>query len=253
MKYLIFMLHFTPMSKKSYVYTNKKQPFYKAFTSIFKIFLHKPKITNLNDTLPEDALIVAPHMGKWGPYYLSIYFPKKFAIIGAYPMLGSYKERFHYLREVLYMQKCHRGKIFSTIKASFEAIFSIYIYKGMHIIPSYNDIRFMNTINYTQKTMDNGLPVMIFPENSDEGYQRVEGKLHEGYLALARALTKRRNKETLIYPMYEHVKRREIVIGKPFTLSEFKTKSDEEILKITADKINELNSHYEEDKKNPIF
>ena len=241
------------MRKKNYVYTNKKQPIFAMLKTILKIFLHKPKIINHNEELPSDALIVAPHMGKWAPLYLSIYFPKKLAIIGAHPMLGTYKERYKYLRDVLYIQKLHRGKIFSSIKAAFEAIFSRRIYMGMHIIASYEDLRLMNTISDTQRTMENGLPVMIFPENSDNGYQRVLSDLHEGFLTLTKFIDKRRGKPTKIYPMYENVRRKLIVIGKPFTLKELEGKSKEEILHYTADRINELNPYLDEDKENPTF
>ena len=235
--------------KRNFVYSNKKQPVYAIIRFIFGLILRKPKIVNLNEELPKNALMVSPHMGKWGPFYLSLHFPEKFAIIGASPMVGTYKERYSYLRNVLYIQKCHKGKVFSTIKAAFEAFFSIYIYKGMHIIPSYEDIRLLNTINYTQKTMENGLPVLMFPEVSDEGYQKVLTTMHEGFISIARAIDRRRKEPTKIYPMYEHVKRRIVVIGKPFTLKELEGKTNEEVLKYTADRINELNPYLEEDMK----
>ena len=243
------MLKFSTMKKKTYIYTSKKQPFFAIIKGIFRIFLHKPKIINENDEFPTDGLIVAPHKGKWGPFYLSLHTPKKLAIIGAYPMLGNYKERFLYLRNVLYIQKCHKGKVFSTIKALFEAIFSRCIYKGMHIIPSYDDYRLLNTINFTQKTIENGLAVVIFPENSEEGYQDVIETLHEGFLIVARSLEKRRKVPTKIYPMYNDHIRKVIAIGKPFTLQDLAGKSNEEILSYTANRINKLNPFLEEDKK----
>ena len=242
------------MKNNSYVYTKKKQPIFAFVKAICKLFLRKPTIINYNDEIPTDGLLVGPHMGKWGPYYLTNYYPKKNAMIGAHPMLGSYKERYHYLRDVLYIQKGHKGKVISTIKASFEAIFSKAIYKGMHIIPSYEDFRFISTIDKTAKTLDNGLPVFIFPENSDNGYQLVMKEFHPGYITLAKFLTKRRKIETKIYPYYVHVKRRQIIIGKPFTLESVKDKSTEEILEFTIDKINELNPNLELDKKiDPLY
>ena len=110
--------------RKSYIYKKKKQPVYGLFTNLMKIFLHKPKFTNLNDEFPTDGLMVGPHMGKWGPFYMSQWMPFKYAVIGAHPMLGSYKDRWKYLRDVLYMQKAHKGQVFSSIKATFEAVFS---------------------------------------------------------------------------------------------------------------------------------
>ena len=240
--------------KKSYIYRKKKQPVYGFFTNFMKIFLHKPKLVNLNDEFPSDGLLVGPHMGKWGPFYLTQYLPFKFAVIGASPMLGSYKDRWKYLRNVLYMQKEHKGKVFSTIKATFEAVFSKGMYKGMKVIPSYEDMRLIHTIHDVAGTMDNGLPVVLFPENSDKGYQKVLHDLHEGYIVISKFVSKKRQKETPIYPFYMHVKRKTIIIGKPFYLSQFEGKDNKEILKYTADRINELNPWLEEDKKtDPLY
>ena len=236
------------MKKNNYVYTTRKQPLFAFVKFILRFFLHKPKIINKNDSFPKEGIIIAPHMGKWGPLYMSIYLPK-LAMVGAHPMLGNYKERFRYLRDVLYIQKMHKSKLWSTIKASFEAIFSLHFYKAMHIIPSYEDLRLMNTISYSQKTMENGLPIMIFPENSEHGYQLVMKEFHEGFITLTKFLNKRMKKDLPIYPLYENVKRKIIIIGKPFYLSEFKDKSNEEILEFASNKINELNPNLEEDKK----
>ena len=235
---------------KSYVYTKKKQPIFKFVQFLFKGSYRKPKtLINHNEDFPTDGLLVGPHMKKQGPFYLSMYYPKKCAIIGASPMLGSYKERFHYLRDIYYIKKNHSNKFLATLKASFEAIFSIYIYKGMHLIASYEDMRLMYTINDATKTLDNGLPVFIFPEDSDNGYQLVMQNLHEGFITIAKFISKKRQKEIPLYPYYVHVKRRILVIGKPFYLSQLKGKTNEEIVKYTADRINELNPNLEEDKK----
>ena len=241
--------------EKSYVFTKKKQPFFKFFQFFFRISYKKPKtFINHNDFIPTDGLLVGPHMKKAGPYYLSMYYPKKCAIIGVSQMLGSYKERFHYLRDVYYMQKNHKGKFSSTIKAGFEAIFSIYVYKGMHLIPSYEDMRLMKTITYVSKTIENGLPVFIFPENSEDGYQLVMQNFHEGFITIAKFVGKKLKKDLPLYPYYLHPKRRILVIGKPFYLSQFEGKSPSEIARYAEDKINELNPNLEEDKKNdPLY
>lgn len=240
--------------RKTYVWTAKKQPFWAIIKGILRVFLKKPRIVNYNDEIPTDGILVGPHMWKKGPLYLSIFFPKKIAIMGASPMLGSYKERFHYLRDVFYIQKCHKKKFPSTLRAGFEAIFSKYMYKGMHLIPSYEDIRLMQTISDIKGTLDNGVPVVIFPEDSDKGYQLVMDRIHEGYITIVKFLNKKRQKDTPIYPYYFHPDRHLIVIGSPFYLSEFEGKKNEEIVEFTKEKINDLNPWLEEDKEHdPLY
>ena len=240
---------------KHYVFKKKRQPIYRFFQLFLRLSYKKPKqFINQNEKVPTDGILVGPHDGKRGPMYLSIYYPEKMADIGASPMYGSYKERFHYLRDVLYIQKQHKKKFPSTIKSAFEALFSKFFYKGMHVIPSYEDMRLLHTINDVAKTMDNGLPVFIFPENSNKGYQKVMTDLHEGFIIITRFVSKKREKETPIYPYFLDNKRRIIVIGKPYYLSDLKGMSNQEICKYTCNRINELNPYLEEDKKNdPLY
>ena len=94
---------------KRHIYKKQKQPIYGFFTNLMKLFLHKPKFVNQNDEFPSEGLMVGLHMGKWGPFYMSQWMPFKYAVIGAHPMLGSYKERWFYLRDVLYIQKEHKS------------------------------------------------------------------------------------------------------------------------------------------------
>lgn len=234
--------------KEIYVHTKRKQPVFAVVKFILRLFIHKPKIISYNDKIPTDGIIIAPHHGKWGPLFLCIHYPKKISCIGAHPMLGSYKERFHYLRDVLYIQKLHRKKFGATLAAGFEAIFSKMIYKGMHLIPSYDDYRFLNTINYACKTIENGLPVVVFPENSDQGYDDIMHDFHPGFVKLIQFYNRRYKCDVPVYPLYEHLKKKLIVINKPFYLSELQGMSEEEICRYAEDRINKLYFEHIKDK-----
>ncbi len=241
-------------TRKIYVYSKKSQPVFRLFKTIARPFLRKPAFVNQNDYVPTDGILLGPHMWKKGPFYFTNFYPKKCAFMGASPMLGSYKERYRYLRNVFYIQKSHRSKFAATIKALFESIFSKFIYKGMHLIPSYEDIRLMQTISDIKGTMDNGLPVIIFPEDSSKGYQLVMNNLLEGYITIVKFLNKKRQKNTPIYPFYLNPNRRYFAIGKPFYLTDFEGKTNEEIVEFTKKAINDLNPWVEEDKKlDPLY
>ena len=233
------------MSKKEqYVYPKKTQPVFGFVKLVLKLFIHKPKVINLNEEYPSEDLIIAPHRGKCGPLFMSIHSPFRHGYIGAYPMLGSYKERYKYLRNVLYIQKLHKGKFSSTIKAAFEAIFSKGIYKGMHLIPSYDDVRFINTINFVSKNLKIGLPVIVFPEDSDKGYDDELRRLHPGFITIVETYNRRNNCDLPIYPLYQHLKKKLIIIDKPFYLSEMKDKTKEEICEYSLIRINKLYKEY---------
>lgn len=237
------------MAKQKYVYDfKKKQWFFKIVKIILSIFLRKPKeiVNENNEPIEEHALFLPPHHGKWGPMWFNVHSPFKLAIVGAHQMLGSYKDRFHYLRDVLYIQKNHKGKFSSTIKAAIEAIFSKMIYKGMHLIPSYEDIRFYNTINLAVKNIENGFRTIIFSENSEDGYFDVLTKLHPGFILIAQKYNSTHEKELPIYPIYFHHKKRKIVYGKKEYLSELLSKGykKEDLTQYFLDKINGLHDKY---------
>ena len=191
---------------------------------MLRLFMKKPKIINLAGELPEKAIYVGNHSAMFGPLIYNLYLPAKIAEWGAYPMLGTYKERFHYLRDVYFMQKRHKSKAVATILAGFEALFSKCFYRGLNVLPSYNDSRFITTIRKSLKALEEKVSVMIFPEDSNEGYHEVLKSFFAGFVELARCFKLRHHEDVPIYPVYYHDKKRVMVIGKPSKLTEYTDK-----------------------------
>ena len=113
---------------------DRKQPVYKFFSKVLFAPLYRSKLESQIENLPDKAIIVSIHAAKKGPMAISMTYPKFSAMWGHHGMLGNYRERFSYLRNVLYIQKMHKNKFIATVKALYEAVFSIFIYKGMKII-----------------------------------------------------------------------------------------------------------------------
>ena len=131
-------------------------------------------------------------------------------------MLGNYKMRKAYLRDVLYIQKCHKKPGFGTsLKASLLAVVSPLAYKGMRVMATYPDTRFTNTVRNSVKVLDAGYSVMIYPENSNEGYEDVLKEFYPGFVMLANVYFKHSGVDLPVYPVYYSVKKRILVIGKP--------------------------------------
>ena len=104
-----------------------KQPIFKFFSKILFKPIFGAKTESVIEDLPDKAIVVSIHAAKNGPMAISMSYPKYAAMWGHHDMLGTYKERFLYLRNVLYIQKMHKNKFIATIKALYEAVFSIYI------------------------------------------------------------------------------------------------------------------------------
>lgn len=208
--------------KKEFKVFKKKQPFFNFIKIFLRMYYRRPRVVVIPDKVEEKAIFVSNHCSKQGPMILEVYLPYFHAKWGAHEMLGNYKTRFHYLRDVYYIQKKKAGKFSSTLKAGFEAFFSIYFYKGMKIIGTYQSAQLLTTINNSIKVIENNIPVMIFPENSNDGYEDVIGEFFSGFVLLAERYYKKNQVDLPIYPMYFHEKKRLVVMGEPCYVQEYK-------------------------------
>lgn len=204
---------------KEYKVPSRKQPVFKVFRKIFRRF-YWGDVESLIDEIPDKAIVVANHSAKKGPMALELNYPKFNVKWGAHEMLGNYKSRFLYLRNVLYIQKMHKGKFSSTLKAAVEAIFSIHVYRGMKFIGTYPDIRIRHTIENSMKVLDAGASVMIFPENSNEGYFDELKTVFPGFVMLAERYYKKTGEDVPVIPVYYSSKHKKIMIGKPLYVQE---------------------------------
>ena len=207
--------------KKVFKLFNKRQPIYKPFRPIMRLFFKKPQVINLAGDIEDKSIIVANHSNKSGPPSLDLYFPKKTAKWGAYQMFGNYQSRKAYLRDILYIQKCGKKPGFKTsLVSSILAVLNPMIYKGMWMMPSYPDSRLRQQIKDSSKVIDANIPVMIFPENSNSGYKDVLSEFFPGFVMLATAYYRQTGVDLPIYPTYYSVKKRILVIDKPLYVQE---------------------------------
>lgn len=211
--------------KKQYKVKYPNQPVWRGFASILRLFFKRPEIINLAGELPTNAIYLANHNAMAGPVVYNLYFPTPHAPWGAYPMLGNYKSRFHYLRDVYFVQKRGVNKAFASFLASFEACFSIWIYKGMHVIPTYPDGRFLKTLRTSLATLKNNRAVMVFPEHSETGYHETLTGFSAGFVVLAERYFKLYGEDIPIYPIYYHKNKAKMVVGKPHILQEFRERN----------------------------
>lgn len=228
------------MSKKKFKVPGRKQPVWKPVSKIVRLFYKKPEIVNLNDTLPQGAVMVANHVAMNGPLIYELHLPVFHDTWGAHQMMGSYSERFHYLRDVYFIQKRGMKKFWATLIAGFEALFSIYFYRGIKTLPTYTDGRIVSTIKNSVTCLENDVSVMIFPENSSDGYHEILTEFYSGFVALAERYRKKHGKDVDIYPLYYSQRYNKIVIGRPKTLADFPEKDRRGIAEEFRKEVNAL-------------
>lgn len=227
--------------KKEFVVPSRRQPVWKVVGGVLKWFFKKPTIINLNEgELPSKAIFVANHSAMNGPVVYSLYLPAFTTIWGAGQMLGNYNSRFHYLRDVYFMQKRHMKKFPATIIAGFEALFSIFFYRGMKILPTFTDGRLRATIHNSVKCLNNDVCVTVFPEDSSTGYHEVLTGFFPGFVMLAQQYRRVNKQDVPIYPVYYHKKSNTMVIGKPTTLADYPEMDRDQIAENFREQINTL-------------
>ncbi len=209
------------MKKRKLPNPNQKQPVYWFFKRIFRLYFRRPEIINLAGDIEKRSIIVSNHAAKSGPPAIDAFFPIPSAKWGAYQMLGNFKSRREYMRDVLYTKKL--GKKLTpwiSFKSSVAAIFSPMVYKGLRVMPSYPDTRFFGQLRDSAEVLNSGLAVMIYPENSNDGYKDVLTEFYTGFVLLSQYYYKKYGEDLPIYPVHYCIKKRIMVIGKPMYVQE---------------------------------
>ena len=235
------------VKKHEFNMPSKKQPIWRIFKPVLKLFgFTNYKVINLAGEIPKKCMFVGNHAGKSGPLGYEIYLPTFTVKWGAYGMLGSYKERYIYLRNVLYIQKLHKNKFYATLKSAFEAIFSPFIYRGIKVIPSFPDARVLKTFTHSVDVLDNDMAIMVYPEDSSSGYFDEPTKFLNGFVGLSEFYFKKRGEDLPVYPTYLHKKTKKLIIGKPLKVNELKSKglTRSEIASVFLNEVNALYNTY---------
>lgn len=199
----------------------RRQPFFACVKAFMRLFHKKIRTVSLDRKPDEKCLYLINHANKYGPMLYELYFPVYNVKWGASPMLGSYSERRKYLRDVLYIQKNGYGRAKASFKAFFEAFFSAFFYKGMKMIPTYPDARLVKTVRKSVEILGESA-VMIFPEDSSEGYYEVAQKFLSGFVLVLEQYFRKNNEDIPVRASYYSKERRLIVVDEPCYLQDFK-------------------------------
>jgi len=188
-------------------------PFFRATRVIVRCFKKKPNITQLCDVIEDKAVFVSNHSAISGPLILSLYFPFKYIPWGTYEMTESFVTRFCYLYITLYQKKLGYRKWIAWILSVVFASISKMLYKGAKLIPTYPDTRLMRTFRRSEDYINQCIPILVFPEDSSNGYKTYLERYHPGFIAFSRYYYKKYNIDLPIYPVYYSKSYNRVIIG----------------------------------------
>ena len=194
--------------------------------AILKIFIRKPKFEFVGEDkfIEQGSIVLSNHVGKTGPLSLECYLKHKFRFWGTYEMNASFKEMYRYLSYDFYHIRKHWklfwARAFSVIASPFVWLF----YRGLNLIPTYQDARMRKSLEESVKTIQDKTSIVIFPEDSIDGYLDKLKEFFSGFYLLANACYKK-GLDILIYVCYFKTKgKRRFIIDKPIKFSELLAK-----------------------------
>jgi hypothetical protein len=221
--------------------TKKDKKWFSAVKKIMKIRYKRPKFVYLGEEIQQGAVIVCNHEGTDAPMAWEMYSGKRVSFWGAYQMNSGLRKMYPYHSEVYFHQKkgwnLFLARLFCLIASPLTNMF----YKGLHVISTYQDVRFIKTIKESIDALDEGRNIVIFPEKSDNGYQETLEGFHGGVVVFLQSCVKK-GKEITVYPSYFNKEKNICLVGEPIKYSASVSNLDdkESVAQELCDKCNEL-------------
>ena len=201
---------------------HKGQPnrrlWFKAFKKLLVGRYKEPRFLYLGEKFRAGSIIVSNHEGTDAPLSLELYCDQPLRMWGAAEMNSGLISMYRYQTRVYYHEKKHwniwLARLFCLLACPLTNLF----YKGLNLISTYRDVRFRRTLRESLAAMEQGESIVVFPEDSKNGYlPQLEG-FFEGFVMLAE-VAYRRGIDTPIYVTYFKKKELVYVIDAPVMYS----------------------------------
>lgn len=226
---------------------NKKDKLrFKALKVLVRIRYRKPKFVFLGDKPENGSLIISNHEGAAVPLQLETYADFPTRMWGTYEINSGIKNLYRYQSQVYYHKKRHLNLFLSKLICLIVSPLTNSFYKGLNLISTYPDARLLKTLNESVSAIKNdGDNIVVFPEDSADGYkQKLEG-FAAGFVLLAQTLLKQ-GIDVPVFAAYYVKKTHEYIFDKPERFSEIKNRftSRYEIASYLMDKCNALGEKF---------
>lgn len=207
---------------KTKKFKQKRKAWYRGLKHILKIRYKRSQFIYLGEKPTNNAIILSNHVGTDAPLTLEIYadFPIRFW--GTNEMNSGLKKMYKYQADVYYHLKkgwnLHLSRLFCLLASPLTNIF----YKGLNLISTYQDTRFRKTLDESLVAIkDNGENIVVFPEDSTDGYCDELKAFYAGFVLLAEKCMKN-GIDVSIYATYFKKKEHQYIFDAPAKYSELK-------------------------------
>ena len=218
----------------------KRKWWFRLLKKIMKCRYKEPNFVFLGAKFDRGGIILSNHEGTDAPMSLEIYADAPLRMWGAHEMNSGLIKMYKYQTRVYYHEKkgwnLGLARLFCLIASPLTNLF----YKGLNLISTYRDARMINTLKESVNAISNGDNIVIFPEDSTNGYLAELEGFHPGFVLLCERLH-RQGVDVPIYVTYFRKKDRTYIIDAPVLYSEIaQGRTKEQIAKLMLDRCNEL-------------
>lgn len=228
------------MSKKNKP-VQKRKWWFRFMKKLMKGRYKKPEFVFLGEKLSNGGVVLSNHEGTDAPMSLEIYAEAPIRFWGAHEMNSGLVKMYKYQTRVYYHEKkgwnIHLARLFCLLATPLTNLF----YKGLNLISTYRDARFIKTVNQSLEVIKQGDNIVIFPEDSSEGYKAELDGFYSGFAVFAEACLKK-GIDLPIFVAYFQKQNLKYVFDAPVKYSELlKEYGDKKIIaKKLVERCNEL-------------
>lgn len=205
-------------------FKQKRKAWFRGLKQFLKIRYKKSQFIYLGEKPTERSIILSNHVGTDAPLTLEIYADYPIRMWGTHEMNSGLKKLYKYQSEVYYPLKkgwnLHLSRLFCLLASPLTNLF----YKGLNLISTYHDTRLRQTLDKSFTAInDNGENIVIFPEDSSDGYSDELKGFHAGFVMLAEKCLNS-NIDLPIYVCYFKKKERQYIFDASIKYSELKAR-----------------------------
>lgn len=209
------------MKKKKF--RQKRKLWFRGMKRFLRLFYKKPEFIYLGEKPSHGAIILSNHEGSKSPVTMEIHAEFPIRMWGVWEMNSGFKQLYKYQTRTYYHQKhgwnLHLARLFCLLASPLTNLF----YRGLRLISSYNDARFFKTVTESIKVIkEDKENIVIFPEDSSEGYFKELKSFYPGFIVLAQSLYKD-GIDVPIYVAYFKPKEKKFIFDAPILYSELKS------------------------------
>lgn len=166
----------------------------------------------------EPFILLSNHVGPRAPFWYELFLKQPFQFWGVQEMTQGVTGVCRYLSRVYLHRKKRFPRGLAGVVAFIICPFVALFCKGSGLIPTFPGRCFKKTISESLRAMRDGQSLIIFPEDSSDGYHDRLTAFLPGFAALGDVMRKK-GQDVLLYCAYYRKKDRTFVVSEPMRFS----------------------------------